>query len=91
MRTSESGWSSFAKLALDARVPERRVWVAQQQAHQLGAAFDRALDALANDIPPTTREALRRALGAELRAVVRENEHAKQRDVSALDVRVDRW
>jgi hypothetical protein len=78
----------FAKLALDAGVPERRVRVAQEEAHQLARAFERALDAFAQDISPAMRDSLKRALGAELRAIVRENEHARQRDREALEAHI---
>jgi hypothetical protein len=77
----------FAKLAIDAGVPERQVRVAKQQADQLATALDRALDALVREIPPATRDALQRTLAAELRALAGENEEARRHGASALDVR----
>lgn len=59
----------YAKLAIDAGVAERQVRVAETQAERLGAAFGRALDAAAEHITTEGREALRRALARELRAL----------------------
>ncbi len=77
----------FAKLAIDAGVPEHRVRVAEEDALHLARAFERALDGFAQELSPAMRDALKRALAAELRALVRENEHARQGGLVVLDAR----
>lgn len=59
--------AKYAKLCLDAGVDERRLQVAEADAHRLGRAFASALDDVAELLTPEARGALQKALGARLR------------------------
>ncbi|MBA3689706.1 MAG: hypothetical protein H0W81_12915 [Chloroflexi bacterium] len=59
--------AKYAKLCLDAGVEERRVKVAEGDAHRLGRAFAGALDDVAELLNDEARAALRQALGVRLR------------------------
>lgn len=62
--------AKYAKLCLDAGVDERRMRVAEGDAHRLGRAFAGALDDVSDLMDDATRQALRQALAARLREAI---------------------
>lgn len=62
--------AKYAKMLLDARVDERRLNVAQGDAHRFGRAFAATLDRLAEKLPAELVQEARRVMGDELRKLV---------------------